>query len=324
MNTLINQASHSWNRYELEISIASAIFAMTRAQFVRIHTLLSVAGERLAIVSSQVDAKGVYSTADSQSEDWTASAELLSDHPLMNRVVNNQAPVRKQEVSTGLHHCYYPITLHGEVRGIVELKENHRPYQDEDALISSFIALYINYSHYLDTSNLDPLTGVLKAEWLEPAMRRILESETVDEEQGTSLQLDGVGCGYCLAMVAIDHFTEINRLYGHLFGDEILRRIAAELKLKFEPQAQVFCLGTDEFVVLIPASASRLVEPDFAAFLEHMTNLEFPNIGQVALSVGLTQLISQDQPPQILDRARMALSTAQSRNIKSIRRPGAR
>lgn len=325
MNTLLAQASQSRNRQELEISIASAIYAMTRAQFVRIHTLLSVAGEKLSVVSSQVDATGVYSIADTtQGDDWTASAELLGDHPLMSSVVSNQASVRRQESSTGLHHCFYPITLHGEVRGIVELKENHRPYQDEDALISGFIALYINYAHFLDGSSLDPLTGLLKAEHLEPGLRRILQGADQAIKENRVLESEVSGAGYCLAIVAIDHFREINQLYGHLFGDEVRRRIASELSQWFKTEAQLFFMASDEFVVLLPALEAELVEPRFSGFLEHMTNQEFPNIGQLTLSVGLSQLFLPDTPDQIIDRARRALSKAQSLNTKIIRRPGAR
>jgi diguanylate cyclase (GGDEF)-like protein len=325
VNTTLAQASQSRNRQELEISIASAIFAMTRAQFVRIHTLLSVAGEKLSVVSSQVDATGVYSIADSaQGTDWTASAELLGDHPLMSSVVSNQASVRRQESSTGLHHCFYPITLHGEVRGIVEIKENHRPYQDEDALISGFIALYINYAHFLDGSTLDPLTGLLKEEHLVPGLQQILEGAEQAIKENKALQGEVSGAGYCLSIVAIDHFKEINQLYGHLFGDEIRRRIASELSKWFKTEAQLFFMASDEFVVLLPALASRQVESCFSQFLEHMTTQEFPNIGQLTLSVGLSQLFLPDTPQQILGRARLALSKAQSLNTKVIRRPGAR
>jgi len=320
LNTLIDRASHSWNRQELEVSIASAIYAMTRAQFVRVHTLLSVAGEKLTIVSSQVDAQGVYSTADTQGQDWTSSAELLADHPQMTSVFDNQAPVRKQEISTGLHHCYYPITLHGEVRGIVELKENHQPYQDEDALISSFISLYINYSHFLDTSTHDPLTGILKAEHLEPAVQKVLD----EAELARQSDAQHSGTGYCLAMVAIDHFKDINQLYGNLFGDELLRRVANELKLRFAADSQLFCLGADQFVLLMPSATSRRVEIDFSDFLVHMSGIEFPNIGQVALSVGLTQLFLPDSLAEISSRAKLALAHAQAANIKITPRPGAR
>lgn len=325
MNTLLTQASQSHNRQELEISIASAIYAMTRAQFVRIHTLLSVAGEKLSVISSQVDATGVYSIADtSQGVDWTAGAALLGDHPLMSRVVSDQASIRQQEESTGLHHCFYPITLHGEVRGIVELKENHRPYQDEDALISGFIALYINYAHFLDGSSHDPLTSLLKEEHLVPCLEQVLATAKQAISENSVLASEVSGAGYCLAIVAIDHFKEINKVYGHLFGDEIRRRVAHELTAWCPQEAKLFFTSADEFVVLVPAVAARLVETSFSQFLEHMSRQDVPSIGQLTLSVGLSQIFLPDNPQEVLERSRLALSKAQSLNTKIIRRPGAR
>jgi diguanylate cyclase (GGDEF)-like protein len=221
-----------------------------------------------------------------------------------------QAPVRKQESATGLHHCFYPVTLHGEVRGIVELKENHRPYQDEDALISNFIALYINCTHSLDASPADPLSGLLQSRFLEPAV--------------LNMNAEAAAQGCCLAVVAIDHFDDVKQLYGHLFGDEVLRRVAAALKQYFGAVAQLFRLATDECVVLMPDMSASRLEADCGAFLEYMVTQEFPNIGQVTLSIGLTQIFEKETLVQIMERARQALSKAQSQNIRAIRRPGAR
>jgi GGDEF domain-containing protein len=83
-------------------------------------------------------------------------------------------------------------------------------------------------------------------------------------------------------------------------------------------------LGREEFIVLLPTTATRLIEPDFVSLIEHVATLEFPNIGQVTLSVGLSQLFPQDEPQQILERAGLALSKAQSQNTKITPRPGAR
>lgn len=316
MNGPLERPGHGRSRRELETSIASAIFAVTRAQFVRLHTLVDIEGETLVIVSSQVDGNGVYwTTAAAGSEEWTVSAELLSDHPLMRRAVNQLAPVRKLESSTGLHHCFYPVCVQGQVRALVELKENHRPYPDEDALISSFIALYINYVHWLDGSDLDPLTGLPGGHALEPAMRRVL----ADVTPRGAVQ----GCGQCLALVAIDAFADIVQCYGHLFGDELLRRLARRLGDRFAAPAQIFCLGT-EFAVLLPAARSHQVELAFAAFLQEMSEIEWPNSGSWRLSVGLSQLAPGDTPECVLERARRALETAQSRHPGRISRPGAR
>lgn len=317
MKTRLDGAVSGHSRQELETSIASAIYAVTRAQFVRVHSLINLDGEVLTIVSSQVDGSGVYwTTGEHTGGDWAVSAELLSDHPAMARTVRDKTPVRKLEASTGLHHCFYPVCLHGEVTGIVELKENHRPYPDEDTLISRFIAMYINYVHWLDDSDTDPLTGSLRQASLLPALQRMLSDVTPRD--------DVQGCGQCLALLSIDQFASISRCYGQLFGDEILRRVAAQLRDRLDAAASVYFVEPDGFAVLMPARASRHVELWFTEFLEFMHAQEFPNIGAPELSVGLSQLNPGDSAEQVIERARRALAKARQYNPKEINRPGAR
>jgi diguanylate cyclase (GGDEF)-like protein len=317
VNTRLDSAAHDRGRRELETSIASAIYAVTRAQFVRVHTLVEMNGETLSIVSSQVDGTGVYwTTSHGAGGEWAVSAELLSDHPLMAKVVKYNVPVRKLESATGLHLCYYPVCLHGKVAGIVELKENHQPYHDEDELISEFIALHINYMHWLDGSDQDPLTGALRQNLLLPCMRKSLSDVTPRE---------GVqGCGQCLVLLSIDHFAAIVQCYGKLFGDEILRRVAHELRQRLGKGVKSFFFEPDGFAVLQPAKASRLVELWFTDFLEHMATIEFPNIGQPLISVGLSQLSPGDTPECVIERATRALAKAKLQNPREINRPGAR
>lgn len=317
MNPPLDRSGHGRSRRELETSIASAIYAMTRAQFVRIHTLVELDGETLLIVSSHIDDRGVFWTTGAPGgEEWTVAAELLSEHPQMQRAVSQHAAVRKQESATGLHHCFYPVCLHGKVHAIVELKENHRPYPDEDTLISSFISLYINYVHWLDRTEQDPLTGALRPHLLEPAMRAVLAD--------VSPRAGAQGCACCLVLVAVDHFHDLAQCYGQLFGDEILRRVAAALRQQLDASARIYCLDSDEFAVLQPALTSHQAELVFSGFLERIAEMELPNISQLQLSVGLSQMMPGDVPQAVLQRARRALCQAQSHAPMSIRRPGAR
>ncbi|HEY3827224.1 MAG TPA: GGDEF domain-containing protein [Bryobacteraceae bacterium] len=83
----------------------------------------------------------------------------------------------------------------------------------------------------------DPLTGL--------ANRRAFEK-----------QLDAritAGRPFCLMMIDLDRFKEINDRLGHLAGDDLLRQFASELKSQFTPAEMVARLGGDEFVAVMPA-----------------------------------------------------------------------
>ncbi len=49
----------------------------------------------------------------------------------------------------------------------------------------------------------------------------------------------------------LDNFKDINDHYGHLFGDQILIKVAQELKKLFRPDDVIARLGGDEFMVLM-------------------------------------------------------------------------
>ena len=61
-----------------------------------------------------------------------------------------------------------------------------------------------------------------------------------------------------MIMLDIDHFKQFNDSYGHLQGDECLRRVAAGLKaLVTRPRSVVARYGGEEFVLLLPDTDAR-------------------------------------------------------------------
>ena len=54
-----------------------------------------------------------------------------------------------------------------------------------------------------------------------------------------------------LGVVDIDHFKKINDNFGHLFGDEVLLRIADLMRQTFRSNDKLFRFGGEEFVVML-------------------------------------------------------------------------
>jgi diguanylate cyclase (GGDEF)-like protein len=91
-------------------------------------------------------------------------------------------------------------------------------------------------------SRTDALTGVGNRRALDEELRQLLRFG--------SLPL-------ALILVDIDHFKEVNDVFTHVVGDEVLRRVAASLSLQLRTDDQLLRYGGDEFVVLLPGTGDE-------------------------------------------------------------------
>ncbi len=115
-----------------------------------------------------------------------------------------------------------------------------------------------------------------------------------------------------LLIFDIDHFKHINDQFGHQAGDQVLIQLSS-LVAKSLRDTDVFARwGGEEFTVLVPscgdACALRLAEK-LRAIIE---NAEFPDVGKVTCSFGMTTYHDQDNEEAILKRADDALYRAKA------------
>lgn len=92
---------------------------------------------------------------------------------------------------------------------------------------------------YQALSQIDPLTRLLN--------RRSINEHIVEIEQHPLAT-------YCIILMDIDFFKNINDTYGHLKGDEVLSRVADELKAQTRPEDLVGRYGGEEFIILVKTS----------------------------------------------------------------------
>lgn len=118
-----------------------------------------------------------------------------------------------------------------------------------------------------------------------------------------------------LLILDIDHFKLYNDRYGHVQGDDCLRRVAAAIRDQLHRSSDVACrIGGEEFAVLLPEStqeqarqlAERIINAIDALAIEHAGSSVSP---QVTASIGVAscrpdrQLISR----QLVESADLAL-----------------
>ena len=99
---------------------------------------------------------------------------------------------------------------------------------------------------------------------------------------------------YCLVMCDIDHFARYNDMYGHVAGDEVLRRVADALSIACRDGDQIYRFGGEEFLLVIPNCTSDAGATAAERYRRTVEELGIPHPqsehGVVTLSMGVARL----------------------------------
>ncbi len=160
--------------------------------------------------------------------------------------------------------------------------------------------------HYFDMLyERDGLTGLYNRKYFSKVLKQEFERAKHYDAELTLLLLD------------VDHFNEINRNSGQIFGDFVLNEIAARLTSNTEKFALSFRFGGGNFIVLLPQTnvvsaqliADRLRQ---SCAKKKFNNTQFSH--HVTISIGIASLLesSPETPDQLLDMADKALYQAKA------------
>lgn len=143
-----------------------------------------------------------------------------------------------------------PLKLgNGHIIGVLNVhKEEKNAFRESD--VSLFNAIAENVSHTIERlkhyeeiqhhAMFDELTGLYTRRYFFENMRR---------EWNKVKRYGGV---FSIIMMDIDRFKYFNDTYGHLLGDEVLRRVSAILKSHVRQGDIIARYGGEEFIIFIP------------------------------------------------------------------------
>jgi len=148
-----------------------------------------------------------------------------------------------------------------------------------------------------ELATVDSLTGILN--------RRALESGLSREWRRCLDQHRAIAA----LMIDVDHFKQYNDQFGHLEGDAVLRRLAAEFRQLYDPSRELLArFGGEEFVMILPDVALAEAAERAQQFCQRLRQAALP----VTISIGVASTVptQSDDPQQLLRRADVALYRA--------------
>ena len=124
-----------------------------------------------------------------------------------------------------------------------------------------------------------------------------------------------------LLMLDLDHFKLLNDKYGHLFGDQMLKQLAQRLKQRLRVNDQLFRVGGEEFLVVLPetdlAEATQVAEKLRLAVTQEPFSGKAAQ-AQLTVSIGAAQLREEQTWAEWINSADTALLEAKRKGRNQV------
>ena len=185
-----------------------------------------------------------------------------------------------------------PLTVHGEVVGMLNVQAEVEEAYDEDQLrvfetIASQVAVAIQNARLYQLATVDGLTGLY--------VRRYFDLR-IEEEWQEARRYDG---DFAVLFLDLDDFKLLNDTHGHQVGDEVLK-VVADVMHDCMREADIPCrYGGEEFAAIMPRtdleSAIRVAERIRAGVAEREIVAAALSV-QVTVSVGVAAWLASGRP----------------------------
>ncbi len=199
------------------------------------------------------------------------------------------------------HQMVFPVPCTGTVDRVLILEYSETETNVWDHILIA-LKTYANLLRLIDEKDRDRLTGLLNRHTFENTVSKLC---TVSKQE--SLKSRGSEGSSWIAILDIDHFKKVNDTYGHVIGDEVLILFARLMASSFRYSDIVFRFGGEEFTVILTGCDREGAENSLERFRKAVENYLFPQVGQIAVSIGF-ELLDDSLPPTMkLENADQAL-----------------
>lgn len=303
------------DRESLELCLMQTMFELLSVEEI---TLYQVEGSQFGLLV-RINPEGYWKASDEVSDpDYLM---LIADDTLFADCLQKRR-MQVEAVSGRTHRYAFPILHQGRGVGVLCL-ESTGDLTDERRLIAGFLRIYQNYLALIYENAHDKLTGLLNRKTFDERFVSIfLNSYHIDPSQDRPRTVERRQAEkdyrHWLAVLDIDYFKRVNDMFGHLYGDEVLLLMANLMRRSFRRSDLLFRYGGEEFIVVLKTTSADEAWSVLERFRQTIERYSFPQVGQVTVSIGFTQIRDSELPTLIIERADRALYYAKSHGRNQI------
>lgn len=296
----------------LDISVISAVQELAGAALTRILTITTVSGQQYLRSRASIAKGGAARLEDVHDG---ALGDAVASLPELKRCLAEHQASAEAMAPDGMRVLWLPIWFGDKATTCLEIRDDKAFSHDTVYVIGGIVGVYRNFQNLLDYSERDSLTGLLNRKTFDDQLARMLQNGHERDPRLPGMperrQQHGQEKQW-LAVVDVDHFKAVNDKFGHLYGDEVLILIANLLQSSFRAQDRVFRFGGEEFVVLLRSTTLDNAWKIIERFRTNVEGHDFPQVGQVTVSVGFVSISAYESPVVTLGHADQALYYAKS------------
>jgi len=218
------------------------------------------------------------------------------------------------QVDAEQHLAFFPSFVSQDMVDVICIHGFDTDETELDLLVA-VISVYGHFMSVLEENERDMLTGLLNRKTFDMRLNDLSkrhETHTTPEIINNDKRLSPFDINndiptHWVGVLDIDFFKKINDAFGHVYGDEVLLLFSDLMRKVFRGNDLLFRFGGEEFVVFLLDVDQKGAEFAFERFRSELESYEFPQVGKVTVSIGITSARQGAHSATLLGQADKAL-----------------